>query len=47
MQNQAFQASAIAPFLRYASELASPGLTILATKKKIKTAAMQLTNFFF
>ena len=31
MQTRAFQGCAIASFLRYASELASPALTILAT----------------
>ena len=30
-KKQAFQGSAIASFLRYASELATPALTILAT----------------
>ncbi|MDD7609646.1 MAG: hypothetical protein PUJ82_01820 [Spirochaetales bacterium] len=30
-QTRAFQGSAIASFLRYASELATPALTILAT----------------
>ena len=34
MQTRAFQGCAIASFLRYASELASPALTILATFKK-------------
>ena len=33
-KKQAFQGSAIASFLRYASELATPALTILATFKK-------------
>ena len=32
-KKQAFQGSAIASFLRYASELATPALTILATTK--------------
>ena len=31
LQTRAFQGSAIASFLRYASELATPALTILAT----------------
>ena len=36
-KNQAFQGYAIASFLRYASELASPALTILATVCKSNT----------
>ena len=37
MQTRAFQGSAIASFLRYASELATPALTILATVCKSNT----------
>ena len=37
LQTRAFQGCAIASFLRYASELASPALTILATVCKSNT----------
>ena len=37
LQPRAFQGSAVASFLRYASELASPALTILATVCKSNT----------
>ena len=37
LQTRAFQGYAIASFLRYASELASPALTILATVCKSNT----------
>ena len=50
-KKQAFQGCAIASFLRYASELASPALTILATVCKIKYSKLNLlyitSNFHF
>ncbi|MCI6186309.1 MAG: hypothetical protein MR739_03925 [Spirochaetia bacterium] len=44
-KKQAFQGSAIASFLRYASELATPALTILATVK-IKNLEIEPNIFF-
>ena len=44
-KNQAFQGYAIASFLRSASELASPALTILATVCKIKYSKLNLKDF--
>ena len=43
-KKQAFQGSAIASFLRYASELASPALTILATRFKILKQGLSLAR---